>query len=80
MLCFSCRRARRIVGSAEPLSPKRRSNTARGLFSIGSGARDRAGLADDMHVGGTEATRVDDETCAQSAVASVAAGNLDAHD
>ena len=37
MLCFCRRRARRTAGSAEPLSPNSRSNTARGLFSIGSG-------------------------------------------
>ena len=38
MLRFSAMRARRTAGSVEPLSPNNRSNTARGLFSIGSGA------------------------------------------
>ena len=37
MLRFSRMRARRTAGSVEPLSPNSRSNTARGLFSIGSG-------------------------------------------
>ena len=37
MLRFSRMRALRTAGSVEPLSPNSRSNTARGLFSIGSG-------------------------------------------
>ena len=37
-MLLSCRmRARRACGSVLPLSPNSRSNTARGLCSIGSG-------------------------------------------
>ena len=37
MLRSCCIRARRAFGSVLPLSPNSRSNTTRGLFSIGSG-------------------------------------------
>ena len=37
MLRFCASRARRVAGSVLSLAPNIRSNTARGLFSIGSG-------------------------------------------